>query len=101
MTNNPARIWATVNGASTDALTGQRSLLGGWNERPDKPHAIEYVRADLVEALDTEAIIDLAHDIEGCISGYLADDLEQSDLAEMRDLIRRALVAINGGQDDE
>ncbi|MDO5606796.1 MAG: hypothetical protein Q4G25_16725, partial [Paracoccus sp. (in: a-proteobacteria)] len=68
MTNHPARIWATVSGASTNVISGQRRLIGGWSEHPDKPHAIEYVRADLVKALDTEAIIDLAHDIEGCIS---------------------------------
>lgn len=47
MDNAPERMWAKVCGASTDILTGQRELLGGWNERARKGHA-EYIRADLV-----------------------------------------------------
>ena len=47
MDNAPERIWAKVHGASTDILTGQRELLGGWNERARNGQA-EYIRADLV-----------------------------------------------------
>lgn len=51
----PARIWATVNGASTRLPDGGRQFIGGWSEDSQRPRATEYIRADiardLVEAL--------------------------------------------------
>ena len=46
----PVRIWAKTHGASTDVISGQRGLLGGWNEHR-RDGQVEYVRADLYEAL--------------------------------------------------
>lgn len=41
----PDRIWAKTHGASTDVLSGQRGLIGGWNEhRRDGQSA--YLRQD-------------------------------------------------------
>lgn len=42
----PDRIWAKVHGASTDVISGQRGLIGGWNEHC-RDGQVEYVRADL------------------------------------------------------
>ena len=42
----PERIYAKVHGASTDVISGQRGLIGGWNEHHRDGQA-EYVRADL------------------------------------------------------
>ncbi|WGG61825.1 hypothetical protein [Brucella intermedia] len=42
----PERIYAKVHGASTDVISGQRGLIGGWNEHQRDGQA-EYVRADL------------------------------------------------------
>ena len=39
-----------------------------------------------------EALLDFAHDIEAAVSGYLADDLVEDDLMEMRDQIRRCIA---------
>ena len=53
MSKHPVRIWATVNGASTRLPDGGRQLLGGWSEDKDRPHAVEYVRADIADDLTT------------------------------------------------
>lgn len=58
-TTAPERIWAKVHGASTDVISGQRGLLGGWNERP-RDGQIEYLRADWV----AEVIENLSGQIE-------------------------------------
>lgn len=42
----PERIWAKVHGASTDVMTGQRGLIGCWNEHRRDGQS-EYIRADL------------------------------------------------------
>lgn len=51
----PERIWATVNGASTRLPDGGRQLLGGWSQDPERPRAMEYVRADIHAALARKA----------------------------------------------
>ncbi len=49
----PERIYAKVHGASTDVISGQRGLIGGWNEHQRDGQA-EYVRADLYAALEAQ-----------------------------------------------
>ncbi|WP_132313658.1 hypothetical protein [Martelella mediterranea] len=59
--NAPAAIYATVNGASTDVMTGERQLIGGWNEHEDDfRRKTRYVRADL--AGDVQALHEKAGD---------------------------------------
>ncbi len=59
----PERIYAKVHGASTDVISGQRGLIGGWNEHHRDGQA-EYVRADLaiLSALEPSAARELALD---------------------------------------
>jgi len=66
----PERIYAKVHGASTDLISGQRGLIGGWNEHKRDGQA-EYVRADLaiLSALEPSAARELA--------------LEEGDLQEL------------------
>ena len=42
----PKRIYAKTHGASTDVISGQRGLIGGWNEHK-RDGQIEFVRADV------------------------------------------------------
>jgi len=42
----PERIYAKTHGASTDVISGQRGLIGGWNEHK-RDGQTEFVRADL------------------------------------------------------
>ncbi|UVV66554.1 hypothetical protein [Brucella anthropi] len=42
----PERIYAKVHGASTDVISGQRGLIGGWNEHR-RDGQTEFVRSDL------------------------------------------------------
>lgn len=51
---HPDKIFATVNGASTDVISGQRGLIGGWHQHP-RDFSAEYVRADAVEDMVAEA----------------------------------------------
>ncbi|CAB4326583.1 hypothetical protein [Brucella sp. 191011898] len=41
----PGRIYAKIHGATTDVISGQRGLIGGWNEHK-REGQIEYVRSD-------------------------------------------------------
>lgn len=44
---HPDRIYATVNGASTEVFSGRRALIGGWHEHgADRPGAQAYLRED-------------------------------------------------------
>ncbi len=45
----PERIYAKTHGASADVISGQRGLIGGWNEHK-RDGQIEYVRADVATA---------------------------------------------------
>ncbi|WP_435658125.1 hypothetical protein [Brucella pituitosa] len=66
----PERIYAKAHGASTDVISGQRGLIGGWNEHK-RDGQTEFVRADLaapflqgvkVKALEwTKGVVDIAH----------------------------------------
>ncbi|MGV0878036.1 hypothetical protein V6767_12900 [Martelella sp. FLE1502] len=43
--NAPEIIYATVNGARTDVLSGRSQLIGGWEEHDrENPRATRYVR---------------------------------------------------------
>lgn len=54
----PERIWATINGARTVFPSRARYLVGGWEEATSpyatSQRAIEYIRADTVEAILAE-----------------------------------------------
>ncbi len=52
-TSAPKRIWARVNGASTDVISGQRGLIGGWFEH-EREGFVEYVRADAIGQIEYE-----------------------------------------------
>lgn len=52
---HPARIWATVNGASTRLPDGGRQLIGGWSEDKDRPGAAEYVLVVATEPRGSES----------------------------------------------
>lgn len=52
--NEPETIFAKVHGASTDVISGQRGLIGGWVEH-ERPAHVPYVRADLLATARTEA----------------------------------------------
>ncbi|MDO5658324.1 MAG: hypothetical protein Q4G36_08380 [Paracoccus sp. (in: a-proteobacteria)] len=95
MTNHPARIWATVNGGGTSLPSGAPYVQGGWEDRPDKPRAVEYVRADLVEALMAKASAIAGHNL------FLDREYLSADLNSKLDELRATLAAINGGQKDE
>lgn len=50
MTDVPRKIWAKTHGASTDIISGQRGLIGGWREHHyDCAHL--YHHDDLVREL--------------------------------------------------
>ncbi len=102
----PERIYAKVHGASTDVISGQRGLIGGWNEHHRDGQA-EYVRADLYAALEAQlaearkalGIMLREHDI---LSGNFGDVMDPKHRRPDRwptaaEAARRALA---GGQED-
>ena len=50
--DNPERIYAKTHGASTDVISGQRGLIGGWSEH-QRDGQTEYIRADVSAAAIT------------------------------------------------
>lgn len=50
-TSHPARIFATVNGASTRLPDGGRQLIGGWCEDSTRPRAKGYIRGDIADEM--------------------------------------------------
>ena len=66
--SGPDRIWATVNGSSTDVISGLRGLIGGWHEHGQgRRGAAEYIRRD-------PAVIAALPEVQALI----ADALEQA-----------------------
>ncbi len=60
MADAPARIFATVNGRKNIIYLGLGKsahdvAVGGWCEVRDRPHAVEYIRADVVAEMVREA----------------------------------------------
>ena len=84
--SGPERIWAKTHGASTDVISGQRGLIGGWNEnRRDGQE--EYLR------LDGETLTEVRAALRRCDEvlarcGLMAD--------EDRGIVRAALAGIGG-----
>ena len=55
----PDRIWAKTHGASTDVLSGQRGLIGGWNEHR-RDGQDEYLRRDGETMTEVRAALKMA-----------------------------------------
>lgn len=52
----PARIYATVNGSRLTLPSGDRYLIGGWEERDHQSgSATGYVKADIADTLRSRA----------------------------------------------
>ncbi|NPD16261.1 hypothetical protein HOY34_13760 [Xinfangfangia sp. D13-10-4-6] len=91
----PERIWAKTHGASTDVLTGQRGLVGGWNEYR-RDGQCEYLRRDGETLKGIIAIATFALDQwESCIeSEYSGTADYRLMLADVQE--RRAALAKMG-----
>ena len=82
--SGPERIWAKTHGASTDVISGQVGLIGGWNEhRRDGQE--EYLRADPIEA-DLRRIADMDTNAFGA----------QARIIEAKAIATAALARIGG-----
>ena len=75
--SGPERIWAKTHGASTDVISGQVGLIGGWNEhRRDGQE--EYLRRDIADTLrgycqhDDDCTINRYSDAGACSCGLSA-----------------------------
>lgn len=97
MTDAPARIWATVNGARTRYEIGAgpvssgafvHYVIGGWQGIPDdSPRATKYVRADIVEAMRSalaDALMALADRRAADAKGYTERASKSVDAALSR-----------------
>lgn len=64
----PERIYAKTHGASTDVISGQRGLIGGWNEHK-REGQVEFIRSDVAtlthegtKPVDAAAVRDKANE---------------------------------------
>lgn len=56
----PEKIWAKTHGASTDVVSGQRGLIGGWSEH-QREGQTEYIRLDVHAWFITKAEAEFEH----------------------------------------
>lgn len=107
----PERIWATVNGMSTRLPDMARMMIGGWSEDKDRPHAVEYVRADLCPSpLPPPGSEGEAEMVEQVIKANFGDDWHEdrdmrrampglrADIVRVLDMFRRAALAPASGE---
>lgn len=73
----PERIFAKVHGASTDLISGQRGLIGGWNEHK-RDGQIEYVRSDLIATYQAAALAQAIQIAERPVIGFSDGAVEAS-----------------------
>lgn len=80
----PDRIWATVNGSSTDVISGLRGLIGGWHEHGQgRRGAAEYIRRD-------PAVLAALPEVQALIAGVLelAASMIEDNVRHAKDLGR-------------
>lgn len=73
----PERIYAKTHGASTDVISGQRGLIGGWNEHK-RDGQTEFVRSDLIAAYQATALEQAAQIAERPVIGFSDGAVEAS-----------------------
>ena len=73
----PERIFAKVHGASTDLISGQRGLIGGWNEHK-RDGQIEYVRSDLIATYQAAVLEKAVQIAERPVIGFSDGAVEAS-----------------------
>lgn len=56
----PSKIYATVNGSSTQLPSGAKHWVGGWSEDGSNDRSVEYIRSDNHHTA-TEALIASLH----------------------------------------
>lgn len=73
----PERIYAKTHGVSTDVISGQRGLIGGWNEHK-RDGQTEFVRSDLIAAYQATALEQAAQIAERPVIGFSDGAVEAS-----------------------
>ena len=87
----PERIWITVNGQRTSYPGGAVYLIGGWEDRPNKPHGVEYVPASELDTARAE-IERLTSAVEDHVRARVAT---QHALTAAQEQIADALLAFD------